>query len=339
MSTTPAAAAPSSLPLTLSKTEALYQKDGTLTTHTTTLTSLLPLASYPAKTQALFKPIPPTTTSEDPNAESQEKEREGLILTALSTIFHAQGGGQPSDTGVITTTTVQGTKDKNDAVAESELIVHQVRKLPSTSTILHLVSPSSSPSSSAPLTTTPIPTTITQTIDAQKRLLHSRLHTAGHVLGLAIHLLSRPQSPSSSADPPVLPIDLKDGKASHYPSAAFVECFGTNGGVITGDKKSVIQAKVDELVKSDLEVRIAWLGREDAETECIGGIEAVNLGGGEGGGGEDEEEEGVRVVHIGGLGCYACGGTHVKRLAELGRVVVRSIKRQKGVSKVGYDVV
>ena len=52
--------------------------------------------------------------------------------------------------------------------------------------------------------------------------------------------------------------------------------------------------------------------------------------------GEGEE---VRVVDIGGLGSYPCGGTHVKTLKELGRVVVRSIKRQKGISRVSYEVV
>ena len=51
-----------------------------------------------------------------------------------------------------------------------------------------------------------------------------------------------------------------------------------------------------------------------------------------------EEGEEVRVVDIGGLGSYPCGGTHVKSLKELGRVVVRNIKRQKGISKVSYEV-
>jgi Ser-tRNA(Ala) deacylase AlaX len=51
------------------------------------------------------------------------------------------------------------------------------------------------------------------------------------------------------------------------------------------------------------------------------------------------EGEEVRVVDIGGLGSYPCGGTHVKSLKELGRVVVRSIKRQKGISRVSYEVV
>jgi Ser-tRNA(Ala) deacylase AlaX len=50
------------------------------------------------------------------------------------------------------------------------------------------------------------------------------------------------------------------------------------------------------------------------------------------------DEDGVRVVEIGDVGSYPCGGTHVLGLKECGQVVIRGIKRQKGVSKVSYEV-
>jgi Ser-tRNA(Ala) deacylase AlaX len=50
------------------------------------------------------------------------------------------------------------------------------------------------------------------------------------------------------------------------------------------------------------------------------------------------DDDGVRVVEIGDAGSYPCGGTHVKTLKECGKVVVRGVKRQKGVSKIGYEV-
>lgn len=98
--------------------------------------------------------------------------------------------------------------------------------------------------------------------------------------------------------------------------------------------KEAIQRRVDELVKGDGVVKVFWVGREEAENVCISGAEGVR-GEGEG------EEESIRVVDIGGKGegCYPCGGTHVGRLGEVGRVVVRGIKRQKGISRVGYEVV
>ncbi|KAF9701552.1 hypothetical protein EKO04_000187 [Ascochyta lentis] len=73
--------ATSTLPTT--KTEALYQKDGHLFTHSAPISSVQPL---PADAQGLFK-LP--------------AEGEPYVLTTPRTIFHAQGGGQPSDTGII----------------------------------------------------------------------------------------------------------------------------------------------------------------------------------------------------------------------------------------------
>ncbi|KAH8726027.1 Threonyl/alanyl tRNA synthetase [Phaeosphaeriaceae sp. PMI808] len=147
-----------------------------------------------------------------------------------------------------------------------------------------------------------------QAIDADKRRLHSRLHTAGHVIGAAVNRLVGEGK---------LPADIRDGKASHYPSAAFVEF----SGLIPGTAKDAIQAVVDGFVRADYAVSIDVWSEERAGEEWDGG------------------RWGVRVVRIGEVGSYPCGGTHVERLGECGRVVVRNIKRQKGVSKIGYEVV
>ncbi|KAJ4287684.1 hypothetical protein N0V90_012387 [Kalmusia sp. IMI 367209] len=272
------------------KTDALYQREGHLHTHTSTLTSIAPLSSFPQSIQPLFKPPP---------------EKTPYILTTPSTIFHAQGGGQPSDTGTITLSAP--TPDGNDA----RFAVLQVRKVDPAILHMGVFDPAD-----AVLTDQELGREIDQVVDVPTRVLHSRLHTAGHVLGLAIHMLSRAGA---------LPADLKDGKASHYPGAAFVENFG----LIPGSAKDAIQAKVDELVKQDLPIDIHFWSAEEAGGKCIGGTDGAAVG--------DGEE--VRVVDIGGLGSYPCGGTHVGKLGELGRVVVRSIKRQKGVSKVSYEVV
>ncbi|KAF2688442.1 hypothetical protein K458DRAFT_484502 [Lentithecium fluviatile CBS 122367] len=274
------------------KTEALYQKDGHLYTHTSPLTSLSPLSALPTETQSLFKP---------------PSEGDPYILTTPSTIFHAQGGGQPSDTGTITP------KSSGDGAETAKFVVHQVRKVDPA--ILHLgVFESADQKFNSE-------EEILQSVDVEKRILHSRYHTAGHVIGLAINLLAKSTSGTASGIPP----DIKDGKASHYPNAAFVEHIG----LIPGTAKAAIQSKVDELVSQDLGVAIHFWSEEEASAKCIGGTDGAAIFSG------DE----VRVVDLGGLGSYPCGGTHVKSLKELGRVVVRNVKRQKGVSKVSYEVV
>ncbi|KAF2183822.1 alanyl-tRNA synthetase-like protein [Zopfia rhizophila CBS 207.26] len=262
------------------KTEALYQKNGSVHTHTTTILSTQPLSDLPPETQSLFKP----------DTENQ------YVITTSKTIFHAQGGGQPADTGTI-----------RPANASSPIFtVSAVRR--SESAILHLgtFNPSDS--------TFPPNTPVIQEIDKEKRRLNSRLHTAGHVLGLAIRSLSKEG---------VLPDDLKEVKASHYPGAAFVEF----QGLISGDKKAAIQAKVDELMQQNLEIKIHFWSKEEAKERCTVVLECVK-----------GEEGRVRVVEVGEIGSYPCGGTHVMSMKELGRVVVRNIKRQKGISKVSYEV-
>src|SRR5690242_16385791 len=270
------------------KTDPLYQKDGHLYTHTSPISSIQPLSSLPPAVQPLSKPPPPTAPG-DP-----------YILTPPSTIFHAQGGGQPSDTGTIT-------------AAGTIFAVHQVRSV--APTILHMGTMTPSPAATAPPAATLLAAPGLQQIDPAKRTLHSRLHTAGHLLGLAAAQLKAQH---------VLDGPLADGKASHYPGAAFVEFHG----LIPSDKKPALQSAVDALVRADLPVLIEWWSEERARGECTGVLESFKQG-----------EDGVRVVRVGDVGSYPCGGTHVRRSGECGRVVVRNVKRQKGVTKVSYEVV
>jgi Ser-tRNA(Ala) deacylase AlaX len=271
-------------PLT-QRTNPLYQKDGQLYTHFSPVTSFQPLSSLPESTRTLFKP-------------PQDATSEPYILTTPSTIFHAQGGGQPSDTGIITSS-----KDSN-----VKFQVHQVRKPAEDSAILHMgiFDPAETKFGENE--------EAEQQIDVDKRVLHSRIHTAGHVIGLAISALMKESK---------LPADLKDGKASHYPGAAFVEF----SGLIPGEAKAPIQEAVDAMVKSDLDVKIHFWTEAEARQNCTGVLESFK-----------GDEDGVRVVEIGDAGSYPCGGTHVLKLKECGKIVVRGIKRQKGVSKVSYEV-
>lgn len=285
--------AESSLPTT--KTEALYQKDGHKYTHTAPISTIQPLSSLPEDTQSLFKP-PPEGTS-DPH-----------IITTPSTIFHAQGGGQPSDTGTIT-------------AGACTFTVHQVRR--AAPSILHMGTFSDdarfTPEEPAH-----------QHIDTAKRILHSRIHTAGHVIGLAAAALRR-----SGA----LAADVVDGKASHYPGAAFVEFVG----LIPGTLKAAIQTQTDELVARDLPVRIHFW--DEARARALHG-RAGELQAGRAWRARCRDWGCGYVCFVlvcarRGLivaGSYPCGGTHVKTTGECGRIVLRNIKRQKGITKVSYEV-
>ena len=271
-----------------SPTIPIYQNDSQLTTFETEITSTLPLTSYPEADIALFKLATPPESSSDQH-----------ILTTTASIFHPQGGGQPSDTGIITSPT--------SATPPISFTVTSVRQSPS-SQILHLGT-----------YTTPDPFTPSapciQSIDASSRHLYSRLHTAGHVLGLAArHYLSS-----------IGITDITDGKASHFPGMSSVEFIG----LIDGKHKAGIQAQLDAYIAADMPVEIHEWDALTVEAKAKNGEIYMPENG--------MDTNGIlRVVEIKGAGAYPCGGTHVQTTGECGRVSAYKISRQKGLSKVSY---
>lgn len=152
-----------------------------------------------------------------------------------------------------------------------------------------------------------------QEIDGQKRLLYSRIHTAGHILGLAVGQL-----------PDLIP-DVVDTKAQHYPDAAYVEF----KGFIDGKHKDAIQAQTDELVKQKLPVKLHWWDMDELKEKCAAVLEGFEI----------PEGEKARAVEIVGAGAYPCGGTHVEDSSGVGKIMVGKIKRSKGMTKISYTVV
>ncbi|KAL3260570.1 hypothetical protein ABHI18_004448, partial [Aspergillus niger] len=206
-------------------TKLIYQQDGQLLLHGAKVLSIIPVSKLPEADQALAK---------------DSAEIEHAVVTD-STIFHVQGGGQPSDTGTMTT----------DVAPKADLIfeVKSVRQPAQGNQILHL-------GRFVPVGTTQFDSgeEVQQRVDAEKRNLHSRLHTAGHVMSLAIHALCR-----EGVLPPV-----KESKASHYPGSASVSFEGT----LEGKHKELIQAKTDEFVRSASPVRIHWWSMEELKEKC-----------------------------------------------------------------------
>ncbi|KAB5578340.1 putative alanyl-tRNA synthetase [Coniochaeta sp. 2T2.1] len=279
------------------RTIARYQHDAALRELASTIMSCLPLSSLPEGEQSLFKAVASTSP---------------IGVATRETIFHPQGGGQPSDRGTIT----------SSSDPSVQLDVSLVRKLPS-GLILHAGSPAgtcSSPSSSSTPTTPrgePLfkeNQPVILRIDGATRDYHSRLHTAGHLIGLAVRKLENLIGP------------VTELKANHAPGQAWVEF----GGSIAGEHKAAIQTKVDEYVSQDREVAARWWDAETARARSMSGLDGVAE--------LPEGEELFRVVEVEGLGAYPCGGTHLPRTGDIGTVVIRNIKRAKGNTKVSYEV-
>lgn len=251
-------------------------------------TTVLSITSFPSLAEAnrqLFK----TATDDD------------SVVVTSDTIFHPQGGGQPSDTGSMHSDS-SGAMFSVSAVRMSSTDEGQV---------LHLGR------FAEPTKAFAVGETVTQDLDVEKRLLYSRLHTAGHVLGAAVRHLLETQVPG-----------FDELKASHFPDSAACEF----AGLIEGKWKDGIQAKVDEYVARSMPVEVDFWTEDDFRSNGLERLipngDGVKLAPG----------EKYRVVNIVGAEVYPCGGTHVDSTDLCGKVGVRKISRSKGTSRVSYNV-
>ncbi|KAJ5674061.1 hypothetical protein N7462_009500 [Penicillium macrosclerotiorum] len=250
-------------------TEAVYLHNAALRTLTSEIVSCQSVSALPENEKSLIKNAGPDDTA----------------ITMRQTILYPQGGGQPSDTGTLALVDQDPT-----------FTVSFVRKVED-GRILHFGKPVEG---SAPLVEGQV---VVQQVDGAKRDYHSRLHTGGHIVGLAMEILFP---------------EMKKFKANHFPKEACMEY----EGLLYNEHKPLIQAKVDELVQQDLPILISWM-EDGSDLEGRGATRAGP----------------VRIASIGGLDRNPCGGTHVSRTSLVGPITVRKISRQKGISRVSYECV
>lgn len=271
---------------TATRTFLAFQHDAKLHKLQTVVTRVQSFASLEESNRLLFK---------------QGSDEDHVVVTE-QTIFHPQGGGQPSDVGDIV-----NASGVSFAVALVRMdAVHEGQ-------VLHFGRFSQSSSSPAPIFSAG--EFVQQAIDAEKRLLYSRFHTAGHVLGSAVrHLLEKEVA------------DFDELKASHFPDSAACEF----QGLIEGKWKESIQKKVDEFVAAKMPVEIEWWDEDEFRArgleKLIPDRSLVPPG------------EKSRVVNIVGAEVYPCGGTHVESTDLCDPTTVKKISRSKGTSRVSYTV-
>ncbi|KAK0644762.1 Arylsulfatase [Lasiodiplodia hormozganensis] len=230
-------------------TKLVYLHQDTLREYATKVVSVEPVTSLPDADKALLK-----------NATDDDH-----VVITEETIFYVQGGGQPTDTGSMTA------EDSSD----DSFAVVAVRKA-SEGRVLHFGRFSGKAFTPGQ--------TVKQSIDAEKRDLHSRIHDAGHVVGLAVRQVE--------AETPEL--KLEESKAQHYPGAAHVEFIGA----IEGKYKEAIQKKVDEMLEKDLPVKTFWWTEKECREKCVYVAPEMTA----------PDGELLRAVDIVGAGAYPCGG-------------------------------
>ena len=200
------------------------------------------------------------------------------FITLDRTIFYPQGGGQPSDQGFIALGDAKRVDITQVKWVEGE--VHHFTNEPCS---------------------IPVGTTVTLQIDAEKRLLHARLHTAGHLIAHAVETLYP---------------GMKAVKGHHYPENGYVEFVG---GEVSVER---INVELKRLINDDHPVS-ACIVTQERFMEIFAG--AAYSG-----------KPPIRLVRIAGFAYQPCGGTHVKSLRELSSLFCTKKKVKDGTLKLSY---
>jgi Ser-tRNA(Ala) deacylase AlaX len=216
------------------------------------------------------------------------------------TIFHPQGGGQPKDRGFL--------------VSEDGSIKFEVTDLKNQDdAILHVGNYSGD-------TRFEVGATVKQQIDGEFRSIHAKIHSAGHLLDMAMNRCNR--------------TDLKPGKGYHFVEGPYVEYIGkvdaADQAQLMVDLNTQCAAIIEEAKTSQEQVfrKICTYDEAGQELEKAGGVpNYINQG------------QVLRVLKLTpeDLGC-PCGGTHVHSVPEIGRIEIHRIKKKKQNTQVSYKV-
>ncbi len=195
------------------------------------------------------------------------------IIILNETIFYPQGGGQPYDTGII----------KND---NAIFQVEEVRYV--NEQVYHIGTYESGNLS--------IGQKVELLVDQEKRILHTRLHSTGHLVDMALKELS---------------IDWTPGKGYHFPNGPYVEYAGNLDGVDKDQLKQSIEDKCNEIISRNIETRLVF------ENDVL------------------QNGKPRRIVYYGDFS-IPCGGTHVENLGNIGPISIRKIKQEKENIRISY---
>lgn len=214
-------------------------------------------------------------------------EGDKAIVLLDKTIFYPQGGGQPADRGLIIgeqgEVTIEQVKLEPDGAVRHEGKVTEGVFRPQEMVSLQ--------------------------IDQEKRITHSRAHTAGHLLDVAVREVGIQ--------------GLRPTKGYHFPEGPYVEYEGT----LEDPNKWIesLSQRMEELISGNNKVIAQMLSSEEASSRGVFAPPGKS----------------ARFVFIDGFEKYGCGcgGTHVANIGEIVKVSIRKISSKKGVTRVGYEVV
>lgn len=217
----------------------------------------------------------------------RETER-GLAVVLDATIFYPQWGGQPADHGVLTSAT-------------GKFIVSDVRLDTETSEVLHFGTFEDGAFE--------VGQEVHGVIDAERRALHARLHSAGHLLDIAVHRAGLTA--------------LVPTKGYHFSDGPYVE-YEAAGTPLEAIQVAIpsIEHECDALIAENIFTVVKSLTPEQAQAQGIWAPAGKS----------------ARIVGFGTYDPCGCGGTHVASSAAIGQIRIRKISLKNGAVKVAYEI-
>lgn len=203
------------------------------------------------------------------------------------TCFYPRGGGQDWDLGVIS---------NDDKTAKIEEV-----RIDSDSIVHHICNE----------TNILIGDNVSCQVDHQRRQINSRLHSAGHLIDMAIRELG---------------LDWVASKGQHYPHLSAVEYTGTWDPEKADEVRLSLESKVNELGATKQDNRLVQMPINELAEVCD--YVPANI----------PTNKPCRVVIFGDKYVAPCGGTHVKDLHEIGVIEILKLKFKKGVIRINYSI-
>jgi Ser-tRNA(Ala) deacylase AlaX len=240
------------------------------------------------------------------------------VLIADRSVFHPQGGGQPSDTGTITLSLPTPATFQVSFVTKKDGGVLEHYGTPSDGFLATLQGlPTPLGDLGIGLCMEVEGEKVEGVMGAMGRKVNAATHSGGHAVDVAMQrcgYLSRFGLTATKgyhfSDGPYVEFEMRVG--SEEPAAAELETM-----------PSLLNEALASIVAEAIPTTVATLPRAEAGALC--GCDTSTY------------PEEVRVVTVAGLPC-PCGGTHVKSSADLGGVRVTKVRRKKRILKVSYTM-
>lgn len=158
-------------------------------------------------------------------------------------------------------------------------------------------------------------TVVLQLVSGKLRRTFARLHSAGHLLDSAMTNIGFP---------------LPAGKGYHFLDGPFVEYLGVVDVEARATLAATLQAECDRLIAENSATEVASAKKGSSKLEELGvSPDYVSF---------LPDDADIRVVRVGGVVGCPCGGTHVRRAGEIGKLKIGKVNAKKGKTKVKYSV-